>query len=62
MVDSGRELWERERPAGVPADSVRFTPHDFFQVNPVKDADVYWLRYILSVMFPVYPSRPLLAF
>ena len=22
-------------------------PHDFFKPNPVKNADVYWLRYIL---------------
>jgi hypothetical protein len=26
---------------------VTFVEHDFFKPNPVQDADVYWLRYIM---------------
>ncbi|KAI0409179.1 S-adenosyl-L-methionine-dependent methyltransferase [Xylaria palmicola] len=41
------EVWPRENPAALSDGRVQFVPHNFFDTNPVKDADVYWLRYIL---------------
>ncbi|AEO59636.1 hypothetical protein MYCTH_2066662 [Thermothelomyces thermophilus ATCC 42464] len=41
------ELWPRENPAALRAGRVKFQQHDFFDENPVKGADVYWLRYII---------------
>ncbi|KAI0512934.1 S-adenosyl-L-methionine-dependent methyltransferase [Xylaria bambusicola] len=41
------EVWPRENAEALTAGRVKFMPHDFFDVNPVKNADVYWLRYIL---------------
>ena len=63
-------VWPKENPQALADGRVTFMQHDFFDVNPVKDADVYWLRYIMSVTpynncfcfshsFPSY--RPLLT-
>lgn len=41
------EVWPRENPAALESGRVQFIPHDFFEPNPIKHADVYWLRYIL---------------
>lgn len=43
------EVWPRENPAALESGQVEFQPHDFFQENPVKGADIYWLRYIMLV-------------
>lgn len=40
-------VWPKENPQALADGRVRFMQHDFFDVNPVKDADVYWLRYIM---------------
>lgn len=40
-------VWPKENPSAITDGRVTFMPHDFFQTNPVKDADIYWLRYIL---------------
>lgn len=40
-------VWPRENPSALSSGRVQFTPHDFFSPNPVKNADVYWLRYII---------------
>ncbi|KAI1760579.1 S-adenosyl-L-methionine-dependent methyltransferase [Hypoxylon sp. FL1150] len=42
-----REIFPREFPDAIPSGRVRLMPHDFFRPNPVKGADVYWLRAIL---------------
>ncbi|KAM0811989.1 putative O-methyltransferase domain-containing protein [Seiridium cardinale] len=47
MVDRGREVWQQEKLQDLASDRVRFMAHDFFTVNPIKGAEVYWLRYIL---------------
>lgn len=50
MLDKAREeVWPRENPAALQSSQVEFQPHDFFQENPVKGADIYWLRYIMLV-------------
>ena len=38
-------IWPKENPAALAR--VEFMEHDFFQPNPVQDAAVYWLRYVL---------------
>ncbi|KAI5814555.1 S-adenosyl-L-methionine-dependent methyltransferase [Pyronema omphalodes] len=41
------DVWPKENPQAIADGRVQFMPHDFFKTNPVKGADVYWLRYIL---------------
>jgi hypothetical protein len=40
-------IWPKEHPEALAEKRIQFTPHDFFDVNPVKNADVYWMRYII---------------
>lgn len=47
MIEQAREFWARENPEALARGRTRLAPHDFFLENPVKRADVYWLRYIL---------------
>ena len=35
---------------------ISFVPHDFFEENPVKGAEVYHLRWILSVLYLFYQT------
>ncbi|EPS43342.1 hypothetical protein H072_2599 [Dactylellina haptotyla CBS 200.50] len=41
------ELWPQENPKALQQGRIKFLEHDFFNVNPVKDAEIYWMRYIL---------------
>ncbi|KAI1324237.1 S-adenosyl-L-methionine-dependent methyltransferase [Xylariaceae sp. FL0255] len=41
------EIWPRENPEALKGGRIQFMPHNFFETNPVQNADVYWLRYIL---------------
>lgn len=41
------EVWPVENAAALAEGRVEFMPHDFFQANPVKGAEVYLLRWIL---------------
>ncbi|KAF3190679.1 hypothetical protein TWF788_008200 [Orbilia oligospora] len=41
------ELWPKESPSALQEGRVKFIEHDFFQENPIKGADIYWLRYVL---------------
>ncbi len=48
MLKQGEtEVWPRENPTALHQGRVQFVQHDFFQTNPVKNADVYWFRYII---------------
>ncbi|THC94252.1 hypothetical protein EYZ11_006261 [Aspergillus tanneri] len=40
-------VWPAENPKALAEGRVSFVTHDFFKENPVKGADVYWLRYIM---------------
>ncbi|KAF2637243.1 O-methyltransferase A [Massarina eburnea CBS 473.64] len=40
-------VWPKDNPDAIAQKRVKFCPHDFFQPNPVKNTDVYWLRYIM---------------
>jgi hypothetical protein len=41
------EIFPKQAPEALKSGRVKLMEHDFFQPNPVKDADVYWLRGIL---------------
>lgn len=41
------DVWPRENPAALSSGRVQFLQHDFFNPNPTKNAEVYWLRSIL---------------
>ncbi|KAK0615277.1 S-adenosyl-L-methionine-dependent methyltransferase [Bombardia bombarda] len=41
------QVWPKEHPAALEAGRVRFVPHDMFGPQPIKNAEVYWLRYIM---------------
>lgn len=41
------EVWPHENAAALASGRIEFVVHDFFDVNPVRGADVYWLRYVL---------------
>ena len=43
-------VWPKENPTALAEGRVEFMEHDFFQLNPVTGAEVYWLRYILYVL------------
>ncbi|PNH47456.1 hypothetical protein VD0004_g823 [Verticillium dahliae] len=47
IVKAQNEVWPRENPAALAAGRIQFVAHDFFEKNPVPEADVYWLRYVL---------------
>jgi hypothetical protein len=40
-------VWPKESPQALAEGRVKFITHDFFNENPVKGADVYWMRYIM---------------
>ncbi|KAK6523136.1 hypothetical protein TWF694_006031 [Orbilia ellipsospora] len=41
------DFWPRENPTAIHEGRVKFLKHDFFQENPTKGADIYWMRYII---------------
>ncbi|KAL8751754.1 MAG: hypothetical protein Q9199_006209, partial [Rusavskia elegans] len=41
------EVWPRENPTALELNRVKFMQHDFFEPNPVRGAEVYWLRSVL---------------
>ncbi|KAL6231241.1 hypothetical protein BDW75DRAFT_220708, partial [Aspergillus navahoensis] len=47
LQQAQEEIWPVEGSEAVADGRVQFMEHDFFQPNPVKGADVYWLRGIL---------------
>ena len=42
-------VWPKENPTALKDGRVSFMAIDFFEVNPVKNADIYWLRYIKQI-------------
>ncbi|EED12733.1 O-methyltransferase, putative [Talaromyces stipitatus ATCC 10500] len=50
-------VWPKENQSALDEGRVKFIPHSFFEENPIKGADVYWLRYILYIQsLPLNPS------
>ncbi|KEZ41175.1 hypothetical protein SAPIO_CDS7255 [Scedosporium apiospermum] len=40
-------VWPKQHPDAISQRKVRFVPHDFFKPNPVKGADIYYVRNVL---------------
>ena len=47
LEQAQRGIWPKENPEALAQERVTFQEHDLFRENPIKGADVYWLRYIL---------------
>lgn len=47
VIRGEHEIFPREAPDALSSRRVSFMAHDFFQENPIKGADVYWMRGIL---------------
>ncbi|KAI1778221.1 putative O-methyltransferase [Hypoxylon cercidicola] len=43
----GVSIWEKEYPEALKSGRIQFIAHDFFKPNPIKGADIYWLRHVL---------------
>lgn len=41
------KIWPKENPSAIAENRVSFMSHDFFTPNPVKGADIYYLRSVL---------------
>lgn len=46
-TEQGVSIWEKEYPEALESGRMQFIAHDFFKPNPVKGADIYWLRHVL---------------
>ncbi|OTA96462.1 hypothetical protein M434DRAFT_374504 [Hypoxylon sp. CO27-5] len=46
-TEQGFSMWQREFPEALESGRVKFVTHDFFKPNPVKGADIYWMRHVL---------------
>ncbi|KAL9938006.1 hypothetical protein V8E36_003551 [Tilletia maclaganii] len=47
VVEHGKQIWSSQYPQFVEQNRIEFMPHNFFEPEPVLDADVYWMRYIM---------------
>ncbi len=47
MTEQGLAICRRDLPAAVESGRMVFMEHDFFEDNPVKGADIYWMRNVL---------------
>ena len=47
VIEQGRTIWASRMPRAINNGCVDLQVHDFFQEQPVRGADVYFLRYIL---------------
>ncbi|RYP08191.1 hypothetical protein DL764_002051 [Monosporascus ibericus] len=52
LIKNAKPMWKREDPDAVKGGKVDFVPHDFFQKNPVKNADIHdWSDiYCISIL------------
>ncbi|KAI1104725.1 putative O-methyltransferase [Jackrogersella minutella] len=46
-TEQGVAMWQKEFPEALESGRARFVTHDFFTPNPIKAADVYWMRHVL---------------
>ncbi|KAL9034022.1 MAG: hypothetical protein Q9214_007235, partial [Letrouitia sp. 1 TL-2023] len=47
-VEQGQKsIWPKEAPAALAEGRVEFMAHDFLATNPVRGAEVYWIRYCI---------------
>ncbi|KAI1140497.1 putative O-methyltransferase [Hypoxylon sp. FL0543] len=46
-TEQGFSMWQQEYPEALESGRVKFVTQDFFEPNPVKGADIYWMRHVL---------------
>lgn len=56
VIQQAASAWACKHPDALASGQVQLSAHDFFAPNPVRGADVYWLRYILYVS-PLFPPK-----
>ena len=49
VIDKAKRMWQRELPEAVASQRITFMEHDFFKDQPVRDAEVYFMRLIVCV-------------
>lgn len=54
MICQAGTVWSRELPEAIETGRTKLMNHDIFTPQPIKGAEVYWMRYILSVI--LYPG------
>lgn len=60
MVEQGLSIWKRDFPSALESGRAQFMEHDFFTPNPVKEANVYWMRNVLYAHFQPSHTFPTL--
>jgi len=46
-IEKAEEVWQQEYPEAIKAGRVKLLSHDFFTEQPIKGAEVYFLRHVL---------------
>ncbi|KAJ7749594.1 O-methyltransferase [Mycena maculata] len=57
VVREGQEHWEKTLPGAMESGKVSFQAHDFFMAQPVKNADIFVLRFICHDWSDSYTLR-----
>lgn len=57
VAKEGEQLWKANHPGLLESGTVRLQGHDFFAEQPVKDADVFVVRYVTHNWSDKYASR-----
>lgn len=52
MMEQAEGVWRRELPDAIQTGRTRLMPHNIFAEQRVKDAEVYFMRYLLFVPSP----------
>ena len=60
VLEKSTALWQKEYPEALDS-RVTMMPHDFFQTNPVRDAEVYILRHITYASLRPIPGLNILT-
>ncbi|GAA5864130.1 hypothetical protein JCM8547_005145 [Rhodosporidiobolus lusitaniae] len=47
IIGEAQKVWQKEAPEDINSGRVQLTVHDFFKPQPVKNADVYFLRAVI---------------
>ena len=56
IIEKVQEFWKITYPEALQTGRVQLVPHNFFEEQPIKGADVYFMRFILSVLFALLTS------
>ena len=59
MTEQGLEICRRDFPSTLDSGRLVFMQHDFFESNPIKGADIYWMRNVLFVPHQSFLPLPL---